>query len=78
MYKVTNKIEDNTREIVHIIPHILMIMAGIISVAIYYGLHGLTGFLLVNALWIALMMFWFYPVIVRGLTKELTTNLQKD
>jgi cellulose synthase (UDP-forming) len=71
-YKVTSKAEKNQRDILLVIPHIIIIIMAYIAISVYLQKNGLTYFLMINVLWIALMIFWFTPVVERGLTKDNT------
>jgi len=72
-YRVTSKLAGiGKRDIALILPHLMLGCAGI-SVFLWRVTlvdHGLTYFTGLNMIWITLMLFWFYPVIRKGLLLE--------
>lgn len=71
-YAVTEKLSvAGKRNIKLILPHLLLIAFGLGSVAWrVIADRGVTPFLAVNGVWIVLMLFWFAPVIKKGLRLE--------
>lgn len=71
-YKVTDKLAGvGKRDTILILPHILFIVAA--SFAVFHRLSvdgGITIFLAINLIWIILMIFWFLPIIKKGLLLE--------
>ncbi|HYF05939.1 MAG TPA: glycosyltransferase [Patescibacteria group bacterium] len=69
-YSVTCKVAKKSREITFILPHLTYVALATMSSVWYVLENGVTGFFLFNLLLISLMIFWFYPVIMRGLETE--------
>jgi len=72
-YRVTNKLAGvGKRDIMLIFPHLILACTGVWVLVwrVTAVDHHLTFFTGLNMIWIFLMLFWFYPVIKKGLLLE--------
>ncbi|MCK5027592.1 MAG: glycosyltransferase [Candidatus Pacebacteria bacterium] len=72
-YIVTNKLAGvGKRDIALILPHLTLICFSFATVAwrIIFVDHILTPFVGINMMWMVLMIFWFAPVVKKGLLLE--------
>lgn len=72
-YKVTNKMAGiGKRDIALISPHLAFLIFGISAIVwrIFLVDFGITPFVAINALWVALMIYWFSPIIRKGFVLE--------
>lgn len=68
-YKVTSKIDRQVREIRLVLPQIIMIIMGTSLLVLHILIYGASLMLAINIFWFAVMFYWMWPIVVKGITK---------
>lgn len=69
-YKVTQKVEKPESRIRFVIPQLIMLSFGLFAIPFNIILYGASASTLINSLWIALELWWIYPILHKGFSKS--------
>lgn len=67
LYTVTKKISVRSVNLGYIWPHIALISIGSLALIYHLYAYGYSSLLVINFFWLVLMVYWFYPVVKKGL-----------
>jgi cellulose synthase (UDP-forming) len=69
-YKVTKKVEKNKRRVPLILPQLGVVSLGLTTIFFNIKTYGLTNNTLANSLWVFAVLWWMWPIIVKGFSSK--------
>jgi len=69
-YKVTDKVEVPGRRIELVLPQLTLLVIGLIGIPFNIIAYGPSSVTAITSIWVALELWWMFPIIMRGFAKE--------